>query len=59
MAARRDLEVPGARLTASPLNLPRALAARSVGSWSAFWLPNLSAVHLNFFLFLVGNDLTS
>ena len=60
IAARLDLEEIGVWLTASVYKLPiRSLTARSIGLWSAFWRLCPSAVHLSFFLFLVGNDLTS
>lgn len=60
IAARLDLEVIGVWLTASVYKLPvGSLTARSIGLWSAFWLLCPSAVHLSFFLFVVGNDLTS
>jgi len=60
VAARLDLEVIGVWLTVSVYKLPiGSLTARSIGLWSASWPLCPSAVHLSFFLFLVGTDLAS
>lgn len=60
IAAGLDLSAIGVWLTVSVCSLSMgSLSARSIRLWSAFWLLCPSAVHLSFFLFLVGNDLTS